>query len=265
MLKQRILTALVLLPLMLLMLFYSGSFLWTAFATLIALLALWEYGRLAGFSFQQQQQYLGSTTFFMLTAYLGNWQLPPFIWAIVFAFWLLAMPMWLNQKWKIAANFRAYLIGWLLMLPFWFALVLLRPDSDHAVHLLAVMLLVWLADSAAYFAGRAFGKHKLAPVLSPKKSWEGVIGGLLAVWIYVSYARGQGWLFAEQSWFVAMFAATILTFVSIGGDLLESWLKRAAGIKDSSNLLPGHGGVFDRVDSLIAVLSVYAAVQILLN
>lgn len=265
MLKQRILTALVLLPLMLIMLFCSGSFLWAAFAALIALLALWEYGRLAGFSSTQQTQYLGSTAFFMLTAYLGDWQLPALIWAIVFAFWLLVMPTWLQQKWKIEANFRAQVIGWLLMLPFWFALVYLRPDSGHAVQLLAVMVLVWLADSAAYFVGRAFGKRKLAPVLSPKKSWEGAIGGLLAVWIYVTYAQAQGWLFAQQSWLIAMLAATVLTFVSIGGDLLESWLKRAAGIKDSSNLLPGHGGVFDRVDSLIAVLSVYTAVQVMLN
>lgn len=264
MLKQRILTALVLIPLMLIMLFCAGSFIWAAFAALIALLALWEYGRMVNFSSQQQTHYLAGTAFFMLTAYLGDWRLPSLIWAIVFAFWLLAMPMWLNKKWKVAADYRAPIVGWLLMLPFWFALIALRPDSSHAVSLLALMVLVWIADSAAYFVGRAFGKHKLAPVLSPKKSWEGAIGGLVAVWIYVSYARGQGWLFTEQSWLGAMFAAAILTFVSIGGDLLESWLKRAANIKDSSNLLPGHGGVFDRVDSLIAVLSVYAAVQMLL-
>lgn len=258
MLKQRILTALILIPLMLIMLFYSGSALWAMFAALIVLLALWEYSRLAGFTFEQQVSYLGGTTFFMLTAMAGNWQLPAFVWAIVFAFWLVVMPMWLHYKWKVAANARGMAVGWLLMLPFWFALVQLRELG--ASRLLAIMVLVWLADSAAYFVGRVFGKTRLAPVLSPKKSWEGVAGGLIAVLIYMTLARSAGWLGFDTSWFATMLAATVLTSVSIGGDLLESWLKRAANIKDSSNLLPGHGGVFDRVDSLIAVLSVYAAV-----
>lgn len=169
MLKQRILTALVLIPLMLLMLFCSGSFLWAAFSALIALIALWEYGRLAGLNAQQQTHYLGGTAFFMLTAYLGNWQLPSLIWLISLGFWLIAMPIWLHQKWKISANAQGFALGWLLMIPFWFALIQLRPNSDYAAHLLAVMILVWLADSAAYFVGCAIGKHKLAPVLSPKK------------------------------------------------------------------------------------------------
>ena len=146
------------------------------------------------------------------------------------------------------------------MLPFWFALNALRPDTQAAGNLLALMVLVWLADSAAYFVGRTCGKHKLAPVLSPKKSWEGAWGGLVFVWIYVLLARQQGWLFAGQGVILTLMATAILTFVSIGGDLLESWLKRAANIKDSSNLLPGHGGVFDRVDSLIAMMSVSAAI-----
>lgn len=260
MLKQRILTALVLLPLMLVMLFFSGSFLWAAFAALIALLALWEYSRLAGIAPQERAAYLGGAGVFMLLAYLGDWQLPLLAWGVVLLFWLLVMPLWLWQKWRLNGGVQAKALGWLLMVPFWFALIQLRPDNDGAGHLLAVMVLVWLADSAAYFAGRAFGKHRLAPVLSPKKSWEGVLGGLIAVLIYVSYARSAGWLHLGDGWFTAMLAATVLTFVSIGGDLLESWFKRAADIKDSSQLLPGHGGVFDRVDSLIAVLAVYAAV-----
>ena len=260
MLKQRILTALVLLPLMLAMLFFAGNTLWAAFAALIALLALWEYSRMAGFGPAQQTPYLAGTAFFMLTAHAGGWQLPPFVWAIVFAFWLLAMPAWLNRKWKIQADARGMAIGWLLMLPFWFALLQLRPSPQSAGQLLAIMVLVWLADSAAYFVGRAFGKHKLAPVLSPKKSWEGAVGGMAAVLVYALWARHMGWLFQESGVAATLAAACILTWVSIGGDLLESWLKRAAGIKDSSNLLPGHGGVFDRIDSLIAAVCVYAAV-----
>lgn len=261
MLKQRIITALILIPLMLMMLFGAGSLLWAIFAALIVLLALWEYSRLAQFSWAQQVPYLSGTALFMLTAYAGGWQLPAFIWVLVCAFWLVAMPLWLRGQWRVQANARGMAVGWLLMLPFWFALVHLR-EQEGAGSLLALMVLVWLADTAAYFVGRAWGKRKLAPVLSPKKSWEGAWGGLVAVWAYTLYAQGAGWLFAGNGMFMALFFATILTFVSIGGDLLESWFKRATNIKDSSNLLPGHGGVFDRIDSLIAVVSVYAAVSI---
>ena len=169
------------------------------------------------------------------------------------------MPAWLHGKWRVSANARGWAVGWLLMLPLWFALVHLR-QTQGAGSLLALMAVVWIADTAAYFAGRAFGKHRLAPVLSPKKSWEGAVGGMAAVLVYALWARHMGWLFQESGVAATLAAACILTWVSIGGDLLESWLKRAAGIKDSSNLLPGHGGVFDRIDSLIAAVCVYAAV-----
>lgn len=265
MLKQRILTAAVLLPLMLLMLFCAGSFLWAAFSALIALLVLWEYGRLASLSERQQIPYLGGTAFFMLTAWAGGWELPPFVHVIVLLFWLVVMPRWLYRKWRVSASASGMFVGWLLVLPFWFALVSLRPDAEAAGRLLAVMVLVWLADCGAYFVGRKFGKTKLAPNLSPKKSWEGAIGGLVLVLVYTSFARSAGWLGFEASWPAAMLAAAVLTFVSIGGDLLESWLKRAAGVKDSSNLLPGHGGVFDRMDSMMAVLPVYAAILVLVS
>ena len=259
MLKQRILTALVLIPLMLLMLFAAGSGLWAAFCGLMVLLALWEYGRMAGIAQTQQVSYLVGTALFLCLAYLGDWQLPPLAWAAVAAFWLLVMPAWLHGKWRVSANARGWAVGWLLMLPLWFALVHLR-QTQGAGSLLALMAVVWIADTAAYFAGRAFGKHRLAPVLSPKKSWEGAVGGMAAVLVYALWARHMGWLFQESGVAATLAAACILTWVSIGGDLLESWLKRAAGIKDSSNLLPGHGGVFDRIDSLIAAVCVYAAV-----
>ena len=263
MLKQRILTALVLLPLMLGMLFGAGSGLWAAFSGLLALLALWEYSRLCGMDKGVKMPYLAGTALFMGLAYAGDWQLPAVAWWAVLLFWLLVMPLWLKNKWRLAANWQGMAAGWLLMLPFWFALLALRPQAEQATALLAVMLLVWVSDVFAYAAGRLWGRHKLAPAISPGKSWEGAAGGLLAVWLYMSWARSAGWLEFELSWFATMLVATLLTAVGIGGDLLESWLKRAACVKDSSNLLPGHGGVFDRIDSLIAVISVYAAVMVI--
>ncbi|MCP1660484.1 phosphatidate cytidylyltransferase [Neisseria perflava] len=260
MLKQRILTALWLLPLMLGMLFYAPSWLWAAFSGLIVLLALWEYARMSGMDKPRINHYLAATALFMLAAYTGGWALPKWIWLAVLAFWLIVMPLWLNKKWALKGGWQAYAAGWLLMVPFWYALVTLRPTTYSAVYLLAVMGLVWVADIFAYFTGRAFGKHKLAPAISPGKSWEGAIGGAVCVLVYLSIVRSMGWLAFDNGWLNTMIVGLILTVVSVCGDLLESWLKRAAGIKDSSNLLPGHGGVFDRTDSLIAVLSVYAAV-----
>ena len=107
------------------------------------------------------------------------------------------------------------------------------------------------------------GDSKLAPAISPGKSWEGAVGGAVCVMLYMALVWRAGWLSFDVSWYGALLIGLVLTVVSVCGDLLESWLKRAAGIKDSSNLLPGHGGVFDRTDSLIAVLSVYAAIRVL--
>ena len=124
------------------------------------------------------------------------------------------------------------------------------------------MALVWVADIGAYAFGRLFGRHKLAPAISPGKSWEGVVGGCVCVLVYVFIIKSLGWWPFElpnYAFWVAF--ALIFTAVSVEGDLLESWFKRSADIKDSSNLLPGHGGVYDRVDAMISVLSVFAAFQ----
>ena len=126
--------------------------------------------------------------------------------------------------------------------------------------LLAVCALVWVADIGAYFGGRAFGKRKLAPQISPGKSWEGVWSGLAAVMVYgaVVYATGLPMVPEVLSWPIAMLLLVILVSLSVEGDLIESLLKRQAGIKDSSNLLPGHGGVLDRIDSLTSTLPLAA-------
>ncbi|MDO5686095.1 MAG: phosphatidate cytidylyltransferase [Neisseria sp.] len=261
MLKQRIITGLILLGLMLGMLFYAPAGLWAAFAGAIALLVLWELGRLFRFSPQLMTGYLLASTALGLVLYFFASAVPVSLiqglaW-VVLLFWVLVVPLWLINKWQLKNPWAAMLLGWLLTVPFWGALVLLHIHLSP-LHLLCLMGLVWVADIGAYAFGKMFGRHKLAPAISPGKSWEGAVGGLLCVWLYVWIIIRLGWVSVDLSWWLLV-AAAVLVAVSIIGDLFESWLKRCAGIKDSSNLLPGHGGVFDRADSLIAVLSVSLA------
>ncbi len=140
-----------------------------------------------------------------------------------------------------------------------------------AVYLLSVMALVWIADIGAYFSGKAFGKRKLAPSISPGKSWEGAIGGGIAVLVLSSLAILFGGpyladtfpvhLQAKLGWAATLGILVVITAASVVGDLFESQLKRRAGVKDSSNLLPGHGGVLDRIDAMIPVLPLAALIH----
>ncbi|MDO8439471.1 MAG: phosphatidate cytidylyltransferase, partial [Telluria sp.] len=143
--------------------------------------------------------------------------------------------------------------------------------KQSAVYLLSVLALVWIADIGAYFSGKAFGKRKLAPSISPGKSWEGAIGGGIAVLLISSLVIlfGQPWLLdtfvvrlqAAWGWAATLAILAVISAASVVGDLFESQLKRRAGVKDSSNLLPGHGGVLDRIDALIPVLPLAALIH----
>ncbi|MFC3533164.1 phosphatidate cytidylyltransferase [Vogesella facilis] len=269
MLITRVITALLLLPIMLGAVFYLSAPLWAAFAWLVVGLALWEFSRMAGIKGWPQAAYLLFSS--LLAA--GIYQLPAASFAVVsklllllsLPVWLLLAPLWLSRRWAMPRGGKAMLLGCLLMLPAWLGFIAWRPDDNaaSATQLFAVMGLVWIADIAAYFAGKAFGRRKLAPAISPGKSWEGVAGAVLGVAVYVWAVTRLGWLQLELPLSLLLPLALGLTAVSVVGDLLESWFKRSAGIKDSSKLLPGHGGVYDRIDSLIAVLSVSAALYTL--
>jgi phosphatidate cytidylyltransferase len=145
-----------------------------------------------------------------------------------------------------------------LLLPVWLALVQLRQAGP--LTLLAIMSVVWLADIGAYFAGRSFGKHKLAPAISPGKTWEGAIGGAVAVLAYGLLLSSKLPPTLAGNLPLLLMVLVLLTAISILGDLFESLLKRQAGLKDSSNVLPGHGGVLDRIDSLTSTLPLVALV-----
>ena len=277
MLLTRVVTVLAILPVVVGMLFFATPALWALFMLVIALVACWEWSRMCGLSRGAQSAYLlgsGAIGGYVWLLYLqrvpgdfGAAAMTAFI--IAAAFWIFVAPSWLAAKLRPSASMCA-VAGWLVAWPTWFALVVLRDMSPWL--LLALAALVWVADISAYFAGKRFGKHKLAPAISPGKTWEGVAGGLVGVAIYgaVLCQAAAHWdtpltpLFAPAAGVPAILAMLGLTAVSIVGDLFESWMKRGAGLKDSSNLLPGHGGILDRVDALtsslpVAALAIYLA------
>jgi phosphatidate cytidylyltransferase len=173
-------------------------------------------------------------------------------------FWLLLVPIWLQRRWPLANPVLALATGIVLLLPVWLALIQLRQAGPLA--LLAIMAVVWLADIGAYFAGRSLGKHKLAPSISPGKTWEGAIGGGVTVLVYGLLLSSRLPATLAGNLPLLLVLLVLLTAISILGDLFESLLKRQAGLKDSSRILPGHGGVLDRIDSLTSTLPLVALV-----
>ena len=178
------------------------------------------------------------------------------------AFWLFIAPPWLSAQWRTQRPLAMALVGIVVLVGAWVAIVDLQAHSPWLV--LAAMAVVWLADTAAYFTGRRFGRRKLAPSISPNKSWEGVWGGLVAVALYAFALTSLGaragyageWRLALAVAFVGF--VVVLAGISIVGDLYESMLKRQAGVKDSGTLLPGHGGVLDRIDALLPAMPLAA-------
>ncbi len=272
MLRTRIVTAILLFSAFLFALFVFPPSGWVIFATGIAALAAWEWGALIGLSnaprvalsmalvlicmalVALEPAALGLEPGFSAAAWrLGRWFYVP-----AAAFWLLVAPLWMRYRWRLPRSIPGLIIGMLLLLPTWLALVQLRQAG--ATFLLAIMATVWVADIAAYFFGRTFGKHKLAPSISPGKTWEGAIGGASAVIVYGFVLSPKLPAVLSGNYVLLLVVLVLVTVVSVVGDLFESLLKRQAGLKDSSNILPGHGGVLDRIDSLTSTLPLAALI-----
>ena len=167
---------------------------------------------------------------------------------------------WVPGKWPVAANL---LIGGLILLPFWLAVLWLKA-LDYRL-LLGLAALIWLADSLAYFAGRRWGRHRLAPRVSPGKTWEGVLAGLAAALPVAAVLASSCWDGSPSSIGLLTLLGIATIGISVVGDLFESFFKRQAGVKDSGRLLPGHGGVLDRLDSLTAAAPMFYLGVILLG
>lgn len=272
MLKQRVITALVLLALLLPALFASVSWPFLALTLVLITAGAWEWGRLNGLP--PLGQWLGALLCLgacWLAENLG-WvhDAPPYIWLLAGSMWVL-LGAWMIQRgvggWALWPRYGRWLAGLSLLALAWLAMA---QAHDRGVNfLLSVLVLVWAADVFAYFFGRALGGRwvavKLAPGISPGKSWEGVFGGMLGVFLvamaWAAYDRQAQSLHPSfytllwaKGWFVAVPALLFMSAMSVVGDLVESLVKRSAGMKDSSGLLPGHGGVLDRVDALLPTL-----------
>lgn len=257
MLKTRVITALILASGLLAVLFLLPRVATVASFSAVVAIAAWEWAGLLRTGFHGRWLF-GLITLLPCTAlYLAGMPMPILValWSLALIFWLLLVPLWFRQHWVLQANAAGFLVGWLLLIPSWAGMVMLYAYSPWL--LLAVLALVWVADIAAYFSGRAFGRHKLAPTISPGKTWEGAAGAALAVLVYgfvIGRAGDRLLLLTPLQLLLAALGLLLLTVVSILGDLFESLAKRQAGVKDSSGLLPGHGGVLDRIDSLTSTL-----------
>jgi len=260
MLRERVITALLMLAGLLAAVFLLPNSGWWFACGLLGLAAAWEWAGLFrlppairwGYGLVVSAAVVGFSA-------IGSAAIDATLFAVSALFWMLFAPPWLKQRWRVREGAVVpLLLGLVVLVPA--AVALARLREAHVWLMLAVMAVVWVADIAAYFGGRAFGRRKLAPEISPGKSWEGVYAGLLGVLIYGALVFSVWMPFVPQrlGWPVTVMLLLALSALSVIGDLFESLLKRQAGIKDSSSLLPGHGGVLDRIDSLTSTLPLVA-------
>ena len=257
MLKTRVITAILLAIGFLFALFFISKMAWICLTFFATMIGIWEWSKLIKLNKNQTYIYLIVATLVGLILMLTEKtslaiyhdKFIIILLSISTFFWTLLAPIWLISRKKIITKFAMSILGLSLLLATWVALIGLKYISPWL--LLSVLVAVWLADSAAYFVGKRFGRHKLAPEVSPGKTWEGVAGAMLAATLYglllSNYMHISHWIIVGL-W--------LIVILSILGDLFESLLKRQAGVKDSSHLLPGHGGVLDRIDGLISTLPI---------
>ena len=272
MLKQRVVTAIVIAVVFFSALFFSSPYSFSLMTAVVVVYAAWEWSNLAGFSRKLIRLFyaLSLAVLLIVSGYvlglsdsstldlavgktLMSWLVP---WSAIALLWVQGYPssalLW-GSSWARA------LIGYLVIVPAWLAMVILIHANQGEWLIMIVVLIVAFADIGAYFSGRAFGKHKLAINVSPKKTWEGLVGGVVANLIFVAVLLVA---LNVDHWPMLLGLVMITVLASVLGDLLESMVKRHRGIKDSGNILPGHGGILDRLDSLTAALPVFTLVYL---
>jgi len=268
MLKSRIATALVIAPLTLAAVFFLPPQAFALFMALIVLMAAWEWTAMMRLvSGSQRTVYVLSVLFAIVVVQ----KTLPYYEKIIFAgaalWWLAAtalVMLYPRACFLWCGRVSKGVVGFLVLVPTWAAIVYIRELEQGPWLIVYMFLMVWGADTGAYFAGKRFGKRKLMPRVSPAKSWAGIGGATVTVLVVSMFT--QPYLHFSQDLSVGIYVlALILLFVSVVGDLTESMFKRQCGIKDSGSILPGHGGIMDRIDSLTAAAPVFALCLILIG
>ena len=268
MLRQRVITALVLLALLLPALFATKAEPLAGLTLVLIAAGSWEWGRLNGLAMRGALRVAAVCITLCLFTWSAAWayQAPALLWPMTGALWVLAGAWLLRhgvQGWPTVSRAIRLVAGVVALWLTWLAMYQAKVVGIN--FLLSLLLLVWMADIAAYFSGRTWGRRKLAVAISPGKSWEGVWGGMVGVllmafawvWADTQWVMDSPSLFTQlhaRGWPFMVLATLFLVVMSVVGDLVESLVKRSAGMKDSSQLLPGHGGVLDRVDALLPTL-----------
>jgi len=276
MLKTRIVTAVIMLAILLPVLFLLPPIYLSGLFLLILVAAAWEWSRLIAPN-ASYAAYFYALVCAMVVLFIWLFAIPTVeiaLLSIALAFWIIGMPMILSQgihlswlRWRFIFS----VLGFIILPTAWLSLDVLREIGLW--WLLSALILVWLADIGAYFVGKSFGRRKLASQISPGKSVEGALGGLALCLVYAigcaHYLPAGDTLFgsfqSKWGWGWMLLMTTVLVAYSIMGDLFESQLKRIAKVKDSSHLLPGHGGFLDRVDALLPVMPIAALFSIMVR
>lgn len=274
MLIQRLLAALVLIPIVIAGLFFLSISNFAIVMLVIFALSSWEWAQFLHFTTKRSKSIFTIllTTLAAIIYYLPSYvYLPINIFEIILlssiAWWSVALVLVLSYPKSVklwgTSFFNKLLFAFFTLMPFFIAMIQLRQINyglnsyEGAYWLLYILVLVWATDSGAYFAGRLWGKHKLAPSVSPGKTIEGLMGGVassIIIGLLVYYSH-----FFNAPFYPFMISSIVAIFASVLGDLTESMFKREANIKDSGHLIPGHGGILDRIDSLTAAMPIFAA------